>query len=163
MPGLPLGNISQDCKVIPILNYASQSSDRNSEVIDTLGFRNVYIGIQNAVIADTAAAAYTLAHSDAVTNETTLSGGAAILGSSITVSTVDYTFQFYDGRPTKRYLQLTVDNDAAQLTAQSGFVVLYNSKSSIPVTQAGGTSAVGDGTAAVAGEATFTGWTTGTA
>ncbi len=158
--GLPLGNLSQDCKVIPILNYASQSSDRNSEVIDTFGYRNLYIGLQNAAVADSAAAAYELNHSDAVTNETTLSGGAAILGSSQAINTTDNTFQYYDGRPTKRYIQVAVNNDAAQLTAQSGFAVLYNSKF-CPVTAGDGTSTVGEGTAAVSGEQTFTGWTTG--
>jgi hypothetical protein len=162
MPGLPLGNLSEDCKVIPILNYASQSSSRNSEVIDTFGYRNCYIGIQNAAVADTAAATYKLVHSDAVTNETTLSGGADILGSSQAVNTTDYSFQYYDGRPGKRYIQLAVTADAAQLTAQTGFVVLYNSKFA-PVTAAAGTSTVGEGTGAVAGEATFTGWTSGTA
>ncbi len=161
MSGLPLGNLSQDCKVIPILSYASQSSDRNSEVIDTLGFRNLYIGIQNAAVADTAAAAYELNHSDAVTNETTLSSGANIATTSQAVNTTDNTFQYYDGRPTKRYIQLTVNNDAAQLTAQSGFAVLYNSKLS-PVTQALGTSVVGEGVGTTAGEQTFTGWVSGT-
>ncbi len=160
--GLPLGNLSEDAKVIPILNYASQSSDRNSEVIDTFGYRNLYIGIQNAAVADSAAAAYELNHSDAVTNETTLSTGAAILGSSFAVNTTDNTFQYYDGRPTKRYIQVAVNNDAAQLTAQSGFAVLYNSKF-MPVVAGDGTSTVGEGTAAVTGERTFAGWTTGTA
>lgn len=158
----PLRNLSEDCKVVPILSYASVSTARTSEVIDTKGYRNVYIGIHHAGVHDSAAATMNLAHSDAATNETTLSSGADILGTSQAISTTDNSFQYWDGQPTKRYLQVEIANDGAQVTAQTGFAILYNSKSR-PITQAAGSSTVGEGTTAVGGEQTFGGWTTGTA
>lgn len=149
-------------KTVPILNYASQTTARTSEVIDTKGFGRVYIGIQHAAVHDSAVATMNLAHSDAVTNETTLSGGADVLGTSQAISTTDNTFQYWDGTPTKRYLQVEIANDGAQATAQSGFAILYNAKNK-PIAAALGTSTVGEGTGTVTGEATMAGWTTGTA
>lgn len=160
--GLPLGNLSEDAKVVPILAYASQSTARSSEVIDTFGYRNCYIAVYHAGVHDSAAATMKLQHSDTATNETTLSSGADISGSSQTISTTDNTFQYYDGRPTKRYLQLNIVNDAAQVSAQVAVAILYNSKF-CPVTAAAGSSTVGEGTTAVAGEQTFGSWVSGTA
>jgi hypothetical protein len=159
----PLGNLSQDAKIVPILSYASESSDRTSEVIDTKGYRNVLIVMHNAAINNSAAHAYELAHSDAVTNETTLSSGTDIEGTSLAIATDgDDKVQYYDGRPTKRYMQLRVNKDAAQVSAQSAIAYLYNGTGVRPVTQAAGSSTVGEGTGAVSGEATYTGWISGT-
>lgn len=158
----PLGNLSQDAKIVPILSYSSVSTPRTSEVIDTLGFRNCLILIHHAAVHDSAAATMDLSHSDAVTNETTLSSGADIEGSSLTVSTADNKVQYWDGKPTKRYLQVNINNDDAQVTAQTGMAILYNADS-VPTTHGLGTSTVGEGTATAAGEGTFTGWVSGTA
>lgn len=158
----PLGNLSQDAKIVPILSYGSESATRTSEVIDTRGFRNLLVIVHSAAVHDSAAHSLKLAHSDAVTNETTLSSGADIEGTAQAVSTADNTVHYIDGKPTKRYVQLTVTKDAAQASAQSAIAILYNSKDR-PVTHGTGTSTVGEGTAAVAGELTSTGWVTGTA
>lgn len=158
----PLGNLSQDAKIVPILSYASESSTRSSEVVDTLGYKNLCVIVHSAAVHDSAAHSLKLVHSDAVSNETTLSDGADVEGTSQAVSTADNTVHYIDGKPTKRYVMLSVVKDAAQASAQSAIAILYNSKRR-PVTHAGGTSTVGDGTAAVAGELNATGWVTGTA
>lgn len=158
----PLGNMSQDMKIVPILSYASESSTRTSEVVDTLGYKNLCVVMHSAAVHDSAAHTIKLAHSDAVTNETTLSSGADIEGTSQAVSTTDNTVHYIDGKVGKRYVQLSVVKDAAQASAQSAIAYLYNGDYR-PVTQSLGTSTVGEGTAAVAGEGNFTGWVTGTA
>lgn len=158
----PLGKASQDIKIVPILSYASESSTRTSEVIDTKGYKGLLVVMHSAAVHDSAAHTIKLAHSDAVTNETTLSSGADIEGTSQAVSTADNTVHYIDGKPRLRYVQLSVVKDAAQVSAQSAIAYLYNSKER-PVTHAAGTSTVGDGTAAVAGELNATGWVTGTA
>jgi hypothetical protein len=158
----PLGLLSQDCKIVPILSYSSESATRTSEVIDTLGYRGCLIVIHNAAVNNSAAHTTKLAHSDAVTNETTLSSGADIEGTSQAVSTADDHIMYYDGKPTKRYVQLTYTKDAAQVSAQSAVAYLYNSKKRV-TTHGAGSSTVGEGTAAVAGETTAVGWVSGTA
>lgn len=158
----PLGNLSEDAKVVNILAYASESSDRTSDVIDTKGYRNVLILMHSAAVHNSAAHAYELQHSDVATNETTLSSGTDIEGSSLAISTDDNVLHYYDGKPTKRYLQLVVNKDAAQASAQSAVAILYNGTSPRPVTHGAGTSTVGEGVAAVSGEKTMTGWVSGT-
>jgi hypothetical protein len=158
----PLGMLSQDAKIIPILSAATaESSDRTSEVIDTLGYRGLLILVHSGVVHDSAAHVLELEHSDAVTNETTLSSGADVEGTSQALSTTDHTLHYIDGKPTKRYVQLVVNKDAAQTSAQTAVAILYNSKSR-PVTHGLGSSTVGEGTAAVAGELNATGWVSGT-
>lgn len=158
----PLGKFSQDIRIVPILSYASESSTRTSEVIDTKGFTGLCVVMHSAAVHDSAAHTIKLVHSDTATNETTLSSGADIEGTSQAVSTTDNTLHYIDGRPTKRYVMLTVTKDAAQASAQSAVAYLYNGKDR-PITAAAGSSTVGEGTAAVAGELNATGWVSGTA
>lgn len=158
----PLGQLSQDVKIVPILSYGSESATRTSEVIDTKGYRGLCVVVHNAAVHDSAVHLLKLAHSDAVTNETTLSSGADIEGTSQAVSTTDHTVQYIDGKPGKRYVQLTVTKDAAQVSAQSAIAYLYNSKDR-PITAAAGSSTVGEGTAATSGELNAFGWVSGTA
>lgn len=157
----PLGNLSQDAKIVPILAYASESSDRTSDVIDTKGFKNLMILMTSAAVHNSAAHAYELQHSDTATNETTLSSGTDIEGSSLAISTDDNVVHYYDGKPTKRYIQLVVNKDAAQASAQSAVAILYNSKDR-PTTHGAGSSTVGEGVAASTGEGNFAGWVSGT-
>lgn len=157
----PLGNLSEDAKIVNILAYASESSDRTSDVIDTLGYRNLLILMHSAAVHNSAAHAYELQHSDTATNETTLSSGTDIEGSSLAISTDDNVLHYYDGRPTKRYIQLVVNKDAAQASAQSAVAILYNGDQRV-TTHGAGTSTVGEGVAAVSGEKTMTGWVSGT-
>lgn len=158
---MDLRNLSQDAKIVPILAYASATTDRTSDVIDRRGFRNVLIVITNAAVHDSAAHTYKLQHADAATNETTLSSGADVEGTSQPVNTTDNTVQYIDGKPTKPYLQLVVAKDATQASAQSAVAILYNG--SRPTVHGDGTSTVGEGVAAAAGELNGTGWVTGTA
>lgn len=158
---MDLRNLSQDAKLVPILSYASATTNRTSDVIDARGFRNVMIIITNAAVHDSAAHTYKLQHADAASDETTLTAGADVEGTSQTVNTTDNTVQYIDGRVTKPFLQLVVTKDATQASAQSANAILYNGPR--PTTHGLGNSTIGEGVAAAAGELTGVGWVTGTA
>jgi hypothetical protein len=148
----PFGRFYEDVKIVPIASYASANSDRNGEVIDTAGFGGCCVVIHHAAVGNSGAYDVYLTSSDAVTNETTLSGGANVASSSQTVADADDdTVRYIDFIPEKRYYQLVCNKDAATTYAESAVAYLYNAKSR-PVTQATGNSTVGEGTGAVAGE-----------
>lgn len=141
-----------DMKVVPIATYASANTDRTSDVIDTAGFSHCLIVVHFGTIATGAVTTMKLQHADAATNETTLTSGADIEGSLQTIADDDDNqAKFWDVRPTKRFLQVAMDKDATNATAESMIAILYGSGNR-PTTQAGGTSAVGDGTGLVEGE-----------
>jgi hypothetical protein len=143
-------NFFDAVKIVPIASYASANSDRNSEVIDCLDVEAVRIVVHHAVVHDSATYAITLAHADAASNETTLTSGADVLDSSQTVGTADDVARYIDFVPTKRYYQVTFNKDGSNACAESA--IAYLRMKTRPVTHAGGTSAIGDGTAAVVGE-----------
>jgi hypothetical protein len=148
----PLGIFSEDIKIVPVLSYTSGTADRNSEVIDTKGFGRCIIEVHLAAITANAVTNIFLASADAASNETTLTSGSNVEGSSQTIADDDDNQVFYiDFEPTHRYVQLTVNKDATNAVAESAVAHLYHSKVR-PVTHAGGTSTIGDGTGAVSGE-----------
>lgn len=148
----PLGVFSEDVKIVPILSYVSANTDRSSEVIDTKGFGRCVIVLHMAAIVTNSVANAYLVSSDAASNETTLTSGANVAGSSQTIADDDDNQIFYfDFIPTKRFYILTMNKDATNAVAESAVAFLYHSKDR-PVTQAGGTSTIGDGTGAVQGE-----------
>lgn len=138
-------------KCVPIASYASAATDRTSEVIDTLNAVAVKIAIHHAAIAAGSVMNLFLQHADAASNETTLTSGADVATSSFTVAdTDDNTVKLITFIPTKRYYQLTFNKDATNAAAESAVAYLLMKEQ--PVTHAGGTSAIGDGTGAVASE-----------
>lgn len=148
----PLGVFSEDVKIVPILSYASAATDRTSEVIDTKGFGRCVIPVHFAAIVTNSVCDIYLQNADAASNETTLTSGANVAGSSQTVADdADNKVFYIDFIPTKRFYQLVVNKDATNATAESAVAYLYHSKDR-PVTHGAGTSTIGDGTAAVTGE-----------
>jgi hypothetical protein len=147
-------NFSAEVKIVPILSYASGTADRTSSVIDMLGFDSVCIAIHTAAVAAGAVVDYRLQEANAASANGTLTSGADLLGSSQTVADdSDNTVKFIDiVKPLKRFLQLVVNNDAANATAQSAIAYLYNSHSTVPVTHGTGTATVSGGSAAAVGE-----------
>ena len=143
-------NFFDGVEIVPIASYASANSDRTSEVIDCLDAQAVRIVIHHAAVHDSATYAITLQHGDAASDETTLTDGADVLGSSQTVGDDDDVIRYIDFRPTKRYAQVTFNKDATNACAESA--VAYIFRGDRPVSHAGGTSGIGDGTAAVTGE-----------
>lgn len=142
-----------DHKIVAIGSYASANSDRTSEVVDTAGFSCCLITVHFAAIATGAVTTMKLQHADAASNETTLTSGADIEGSSQTIADDDDNqVKFWDVRPTKRYLQVAIDKDATNVTAESMLAILYGANVK-PTTQGLGTSTIGEGTGAVEGEA----------
>jgi len=148
----PLGVFSEDIKIVPISSYVSGTADRNSEVIDTSGYGRCCVVVHFATLAAGSTYDISLTNSDVASDENTLTSGSAVAGSSQTVVDDDDNQVFYiDFIPTKRYYQLVHNKDGANAAAESAIAYLYHSKTR-PVTQALGTSAIGEGAGAVSGE-----------
>lgn len=144
-------NFHENVKIVPVLTHGTGTADRNGEVIDTLGFDRCCVVVHFAAIAS-GAGVIKLQQSDTATDQTTLSSPSDVLGSSQAVgATDDNGAKYIDFRPTKRYVQLVVDKDGVNASDESAIAYLYQADET-PVTHAGGTTAVGDGTGAVVGE-----------
>lgn len=148
-----LNRFSDDIRIVPILTYASGTSDRTSAVIDTKGYDGFFIAVHYTAIAAGAVLDHYLQHADAASNSTTLTSGADVAGTSLTVAEdQDNTVKYIDVKsPVKRFYQLVINNDATNATAQSAVAYLYRNSSQAPVTHATG-SGTSEGSAAVAGE-----------
>lgn len=144
---------SKEVKIVPILDYASGTADRTSNVIDMDGFDGCCIVIHNATIAASIVADYYLQHADAASDATTLTSGADVATSSQTLAADDDDEVFYMDivAPTKRFYQLVVNNDGTNASAQSAVAYLYRNTSTVPVTHATGSGTSG-GTEPVSGE-----------
>lgn len=149
---MDIRSLPKDVRIVPILSYASGTTDRTSEVMDHLGFDRCCIVVHFATIAAGGTNSIFLQHADAASNETTLTSGADVLTSLQTiVDSDDNNVKFMDFIPTKRYSQLNIDKDTANACAESAIAYLYQSKN-VPVTLAAGTSTIGEGTGTVLGE-----------
>ena len=147
---------SKDIKIINILKLltTADSSDLTSEVIDTKGFDSLCVVCTIGTMVASSTLAFHLKSSDAVTDEDTLDTGADVLGTlqSFTASDDDKLVfidmvNLDDG---KRYYQLVVDKNGSNNTDESAIAFLYNGNAN-PVTQALGTTAVGEGHALTTG------------
>lgn len=150
--GFARGTFGENVKIVPILAYASGTADRNSEVIDTNGAGRCCIVLHVHAVAAGAVTSTFLASADAASDENTLTSGSNVAGSSQTIADDDDGGVFYfDFEPEHRFVQLTMNKDATNATAESAVVYLYQADD-VPVTHGGGTSTIGDGTGAVSGE-----------
>ncbi len=141
--------LTKDTKTFPIASYASAATDRTSEVIDTLGYKNCRVIVGHVVVHDSATYDIYLQHADAASDETTLTSGADVAGSSQTVgASDDNKLRIIEFEPTKRYYQVFFNKDGTNACSEYAICELYNGKSR-PVALAGGTSTIGDGTATV--------------
>lgn len=145
-------NFTKDVRKLPILSYASGSADRTSKVIDMKGFDSVFIAVHFATIATGAVTDIYLQEADAASDADTLTSGANLAGTSQTVADDDDNQLFWIEvtKPLKRFLQLNVNKDASNATAESAVAYLYNADVS-PVTDAEGTGTSG-GSAVTNGE-----------
>lgn len=149
---MDIRSLPRDAKIVPIAAYASGTADRNSEVIDTLGYQKACVIVTHAAVHDSATYDIYLTNADAASDQDTLTSGSAVAGSSQTVAAADdNTLKFFDFIPTKRYYQVVFNKDATNACAESALVVLYDARVA-PVTQAAGSSVIGEGVAAVTGE-----------
>jgi hypothetical protein len=145
-------SFSKEIRVLPCLSYASGSSDRVSKVIDTKGFDSVAIVVHHAAVHDSAVLDVFLQEADAASDADTLTSGANLAGTSQTIAgTADNTVTVIEvNKPLRRFLQLNVNNDATNATAQSAIAYLFNADA-CPTTHAEGTGTSG-GSATVAVE-----------
>lgn len=151
MPSI-LGTFNENVKIVPILSYTSGTADRNSEVIDGLGFNRCCVVVHLAAVAANAVTQIYAKSSDSVTDENTLSSGSNVADSAQSIAdTDDNTTKYMDFKFDKRYAQLVVDKDGSNACAESAVAYLYSAKKR-PVTQASGNTTVGEGTGAVVGE-----------
>ena len=148
---MDIRSLPKDCKIVPIASYVSANSDRNSEVIDTLGYGRCCVLIHHAAIAAGATFNIYLTHADAASDQNTLTSGANVATSNqLIADTDDDTMHFMDFIPTKRYYQVVFDK-ATQAAAEVAVAILYNATNQ-PITLATGNTTIGEGTGAVAGE-----------
>lgn len=146
------GVLAQDAKIVPILTYANANADRASEVIDTAGFGRCMIAVHFGDIDASAVTNLYLQHADVADDENTLNSAGNVAGSSQTVAADDDNeIKYIDFIPTKRYLQLNVNKNAANPSAESAVAILYQATDK-PVTHAAGGTTVGEGTDIVEGE-----------
>lgn len=145
--------LSKDCRIVPILTYASANSDRTSSVIDTKGYDAFCVLVHFGTIATGAATNIYLTHADAASNATTLTSGADVTGTSQTIADDDDNQVKYIDvvKPVKRFYQLVVNKDATNATAESAVAILYRNSSDTPSTHATG-SGTSEGSALAEGE-----------
>lgn len=139
---------------MPVLTAlsADAATDRTSEVIDTKGFANCCIVYHCGPQHNSSVCDIYLQHADAASDQTTLTSGADVAGSSQTIAgTDDGNVKYIEFRPTKRYYQIVVNKDATNATNESAIAYLYNGDERAVTHAAGGTGA-GTGTGSVAGE-----------
>lgn len=144
---------SSEIRILPCLSYASGTADVTSKVIDTKGFDSVAIVVHTATIATGSVCDIFLQEADAASDADTLTSGANLAGSSITIADDDdnQAFVIDVNKPLKRFLQLTVNKDATNAWAGSAIAYLYNADAA-PTTHAEGTGTSG-GSAVVTVEA----------
>lgn len=148
------GRFSEDVKMVPILSAltSAANSDRTSEVIDTDGFDGVCVVVHVGSVAASAVQDVYLTSSDVADDENTLNSGSNVADSSQTIADDDDDeLKYMDFVPDKRYYQLVVNKDGTNASNESAVAYLYKA-SDKPVTHAGGTATVGDGTEPVSGE-----------
>jgi hypothetical protein len=146
--------VKSDVQIMPILTplTADANSDRTSEVIDTKGYGRVCILYHCGPQHNSSVCNIFLQQADAASNETTLTSGADVLGSSQTIAgTDDGNVKYIEFIPTKRFYQLTVNKDATNATNEGAIALLYRAGIK-PVTHAAGGTGAGTGTGSVAGE-----------
>lgn len=131
-------------RIVPCLSYASGTSDVTSKVIDTKGFDAVAIVVHCATIATGAVTDIYLQEADAASDADTLTSGADLAGSSVTIADDDdnQAFVIQVNKPLKRFLQLAVNKDATNAWAGSAIAYLYNADA-VPTTHAEGTGTSG--------------------
>lgn len=148
-----LKRFSSDVRIVPILTYASAATDRVSKVIDTKGYDSVCIVVHFGTIAASSVTDIYVQEANAASDADTLTTGADVTGTSQTVAADDDNeVKYIDiNAPLKRFLQLNVNKDATNATAESAVAYLYNAGER-PVTHAEGTGTSG-GTDIAEGEA----------
>lgn len=139
-----LRTIGNDCRIVPILTYASGTATRTSKVIDMRGYRRATILVHFGTIATSAVTTIKVSQANAASDADTLTSGADLLGTSQTVAADDDNeIKYIDiVDPSERYLMLHVVKDATNACAESACVLLYDGDER-PSTHAEGTGTGG--------------------
>lgn len=136
--------IGKDCRIVPILTYASGTATRTSKVIDMRGYRRCTVVVHFGTIAASAVTSIKMSQADAASDADTLTSGADLEGTSQTVAADDDNEVKYIDvvDPKERYLMLTVTKDATNACAESAVAYLYDGDER-PATHAEGTGTGG--------------------
>lgn len=122
--------INETLKIDPCLSYASGTTDRTSDIIDTAGFRGAMFVVHFATIAAGATTSVKV-HQSAASNM----ASSTLLKTMTVADNDDNELVVVEiNRPTQRYLQLTIDKDASNATAESAVVYMTGGRYR-PVTQ----------------------------
>lgn len=122
-----LNTIGKDCRIVPILTYASGTATRTSKVIDMRGYRRCTIVVHFGTIAASAVASLKVSQANAASDSDTLTSGADLTGTSQTIAADDDNeIKYVDIiDPQERYLMLHVVKDASNAVAESACAILY--------------------------------------
>lgn len=119
------GHLATDGKILDLLDYASDTSDKTAEV-DTKGYGGCCFVVKFAAVGG----AGTI---KAQEHDVTATGQADLAGTSMTVATDDdnQTFVLDIKRPLKRFLTLAIAKGSAT-TALMAWAILYNGDGPYP-------------------------------
>lgn len=116
------GHLATDCRILDILDYASDTADKTAE-IDTTGYTGCCFIVKFAAVGG--AGSLKLQEHDV-----TATGQADLAGTGVTVATDDdgQMFVIDIKRPRKKFLTLSLAKGGAT-TAAVASAILYNSES----------------------------------
>ena len=126
-------NFSKAIKIQPVLDYASGTASRNSDIVDTLGFGGVCFVVHFGAIASSGTNSIKAQQGA----DAALGDAADLEGTSQSVAdSFDDKVKYIDiPNPRERYLRLVVSKDGSKACAESAIAYLYNPKIE-PVTHA---------------------------
>lgn len=122
--------INENFKIDPVLSYASGTADRTSDIIDTAGYNGAMFVVHFAAIA-TGATTSVKVHQSAASN---MASSTLLKTVSVADDDDNQLFVVEIHKPTQRYLQLTIDKDTSNATAESAVCYMTGARYK-PVTQ----------------------------
>lgn len=126
-----MSNASSNVKTSTALDYASGTADRNGATLDMQNFESVKMIVKFAAIADGAVTSIKAQQGD----ESNLSDASDLEGSGQTIAADDDDQIFIIDlvKPTKRYVRVVIDKDAANAVAEMALYEQYDPREK-PVT-----------------------------
>jgi len=126
-----MADLYDGTKVRVGLAYASGTADRNGAIMDMAGYDEIEAVVTMATIAADGGPTVKLQYGD----ESDLSDAADVAGASHSVADDDddQIFRLTLVRPTKRYVRVVIDKDAANASAESTLYRMSKARN-LPVT-----------------------------
>lgn len=149
---MDIRTIAHDVRIVKIMNDATGTTDRNSEVIDTAGYNRLCVIVSFGTIASSANMTLRLRSSATASDENTLTGIITndTANQIVGIAQGDSNkLRFIDLLPRNRYYQLQLLKGGIS-SSEDALVLLYHGDDA-PVSHGAGGTAIGQGTASVGG------------